>query len=240
MYCADGKGCLIGDDCASGLCSASKCVSCTNNIIDGDETDINCGGTNCGKCTDICVNAACKNGNNENSACMIDNDCLSGRCFSNMCVSCTDGIKNGNETSIDCGGGGQCKPCKATGNSGTGSCLRDTDCLSERCEDGLCVSCSNNIKDSDEGDIDCGGMCQKKCKNSKNCQKGSDCLTSYCDTADTTTCKDPPADVHCENNLLDENYGETDSENILLLHHLLLSNNTNSLSHTILTLFSHY
>jgi hypothetical protein len=33
----------------------------------------------------------------------------------------------------------------------------NSDCLSQRCESGLCKSCSNKIKDSDEGDVDCGG-----------------------------------------------------------------------------------
>ncbi|MFK7810113.1 MAG: DUF6252 family protein [Saprospiraceae bacterium] len=57
-------------DCG-GVCSA--CVSCTDGIQNGDETDIDCGGS----CS--------------------------------PCPSCTDGIQNGDETDVDCGG--SCDPC---------------------------------------------------------------------------------------------------------------------------------
>ena len=212
--CALNKLCLIHEDCQStatggGLCvrdpkisdSPKKCVSCSDTTKNGDETDVDCGGQFCKKCPDLKV---CDN----------SNDCSSGRCFDNICISCTDNKMNGNETSVDCGGGGQCSPCGATGNIGitdtslyTGSCLRNDDCLSGRCESNMCVSCFNGIKDSNEGDVDCGGKCAKKCVNTNTCNTASDCSISYCDT----TCKDPPAQVHCTNGVLDaQDYGETD------------------------------
>ncbi|TMQ06042.1 MAG: hypothetical protein E6J90_47355 [Deltaproteobacteria bacterium] len=50
-------------------------------------------------------------------------DCQSGVCTGDVCsaASCSDGIKNGSETDIDCGG--SCAPCAPEG-----SCDRDGDC----------------------------------------------------------------------------------------------------------------
>ncbi|KAK9815473.1 hypothetical protein WJX72_004251 [[Myrmecia] bisecta] len=62
--------------------------SCSDNVMDGRETDINCGG-NCGKCVD-------------GKKCKINNDCISDICDRNVCVSCNDAAKNGAETDVDC------------------------------------------------------------------------------------------------------------------------------------------
>ncbi len=72
---------------------------CTNGVLDGDETDVDCGGS--------CV----------------------------ACPTCTDGIQNGTETGIDCGGD---------------------------CPD-MCDTCINGIMDGDETGIDCGGSCPNAC-----------------------------------------------------------------------------
>ena len=50
--------------------------------------------------------------------------------------SCTDGIKNGKETDIDCGGP-DCSPC-ASGRT----CTRVLDCTSGHCSAGICRICS--------------------------------------------------------------------------------------------------
>jgi hypothetical protein len=47
--------------------------------------------------------------------------------------SCTDGVRNGDETDVDCGGG--CAPCA----EGKG-CLANTDCLSGSCSEGVCAA----------------------------------------------------------------------------------------------------
>ncbi|MBK8636590.1 MAG: hypothetical protein IPN72_24835 [Saprospiraceae bacterium] len=52
-----------------------KYSSCTDGIQNGDETGVDCGGSNCP-----------------------------------ACPTCTDGIQNGNETGVDCGG--NCTPCQ--------------------------------------------------------------------------------------------------------------------------------
>jgi gliding motility-associated-like protein len=72
-----------------------SCPSCSDGILNGNETDIDCGGPTCPPC-----------------------------------ANCFDGIQNGTETGIDCGG----------------SCT--TPC-----------HCGNGILDGDETAIDCGGSC---------------------------------------------------------------------------------
>jgi hypothetical protein len=55
-----------------------------------------------GTCGANVDHSACPNGNG---------DCLSGVCSGAVCqpASCTDGVQNGNETGVDCGG--SCKAC---------------------------------------------------------------------------------------------------------------------------------
>jgi hypothetical protein len=64
---------------------------------------------------------------------------------------CTDGIKNGNETDVDCGGG-TCPRC-ATGKT----CSTRNDCASARCNAGTCQTCQN--ANTDCGTDANGGMC---------------------------------------------------------------------------------
>jgi len=70
------------------------------------------------------------------------------------CESCSDGIRNQNETDMDCGG--ICPPCEDGKN-----CSTDLDCISEWCYNGTCrtSTCNDDIKGPDEEDIDCGGSC---------------------------------------------------------------------------------
>ena len=92
--------------------------------------------------------------------------------------SCSDGIKNGDQTDIDCGGA--CKPCK-----------RGLMCRSgEDCESGLCINqtcvtnappntCTNEEMDGTETDIDCGGDCLP-CYNRDGCAASADCWSRLC------------------------------------------------------------
>jgi hypothetical protein len=65
-------------------------------------------------------------------------------CGTSTCQSCADGAKNGNETDVDCGGGGSCAAC------GQGkACALTTDCTSGACVDGVC--CDNA----------CAGLCKR-------------------------------------------------------------------------------
>jgi hypothetical protein len=50
--CANGEGCMQGDDCKSGVCTNQKCLpsGCTDGLKNGTETDVDCGGTCGNKC----------------------------------------------------------------------------------------------------------------------------------------------------------------------------------------------
>jgi hypothetical protein len=63
---------------------------------------------------------------------------------------CTDGVKNGSETDIDCGG--TCPRC-ATGKT----CATRNDCASARCAGGTCQTCQD--PNTDCGTDANGGMC---------------------------------------------------------------------------------
>jgi hypothetical protein len=102
---------------------------------------------------------------------------------------CSDGYSNGNETDIDCGGGG-CMPC-----ADTLKCLARTDCQSgncsnngtcipedeESCEQGEDPTCRDCTKNGLETDVDCGGTeeCQL-CRVGQGCASDGDCLSGVC------------------------------------------------------------
>jgi len=140
-------------------------ATCNDSIKNQDETDVDCGGS-CGKCF---------NG----KSCINDSDCFSGYCDpeTKICMnkpSCNDGIKNQDETDVDCGG--SCSKC-STGRT----CNTDSDCLSNYCYDGICriPTCNDGIKNQDETDVDCGGSCGK-CSENKHCKSNYDCKSKNC------------------------------------------------------------
>jgi len=73
--------------------------------------------------------------------------------------------------------------CNDHGNCTLGStCAINSECSSGKCSSNKCAefTCGNSIQDSDETDIDCGGVCGR-CQNNKECSVNSDCLSSFCD-----------------------------------------------------------
>jgi plastocyanin len=66
--------CVTGAQCTSGVCTGNACQmpSCTDNVKNGTETDLDCGGSTCGPCalTKVCTTAG---------------DCTSGACTGNVC-----------------------------------------------------------------------------------------------------------------------------------------------------------
>lgn len=79
--------------CESGRCQEVPASTCFDRARNGDETDVDCGGS-CG--------LQCAGGH----TCASDSDCQSRACTAGTCaaVSCGDGVKNGLEASLDCGG----------------------------------------------------------------------------------------------------------------------------------------
>ena len=65
-----------------------------------------------------------------------------------------NGLMDKNEVDVDCGGiCGQCPDKK--------KCLKDSDCKSNYCVDGVCLPsrCGNGKQDNGETGVDCGGSC---------------------------------------------------------------------------------
>jgi len=108
---------LVGVGAGGSGCVFYLNPQCTDLIHNGDETDIDCGGT-CGKC-------------NVGDRCNADADCDESTCSNGRCVPlpCANGVKDGQETDIDCGGP-TCHKC-----AGARSCAAGGDCFS-----GMCVA----------------------------------------------------------------------------------------------------
>ncbi len=137
-------------------------------VIDNSDPDGNCAAQAAGTCgtTGVCVGGACEmhSGNvcasetcasatyTGDSTCDGAGTCQPPApvacgspyaCNGTQCESCSDGIQNGNETDVDCGGGGACADC-SLGDT----CLVPSDCTIGLCVDGVC--CDNA----------CGGTCE--------------------------------------------------------------------------------
>ncbi len=168
--CVAGKKCAVSSDCVSNYCDSSTHLchtsSCTDNIKGGDETDVDCGGSTCSPC------AAGK-------TCADNSDCTTNYCnaTTHICAttSCTDGLQNGTETDVDCGGS-TCSSC-----AGGKSCAADSDCATNVCSGGTCTaSCSDGVQDQDETGVDCGGTHCSACAGSNACTTDSDCSSGDC------------------------------------------------------------
>jgi hypothetical protein len=189
--CCDALPCPEGQLCKAGVCQAapssgdaggcrgSECPlpenivplpepSCDDSALGPEEADIDCGGV-CG--------STCRAG----QACRADADCSAGLfcpASSSRCsaVSCGDGVRNGAELLIDCGGG-ECPGCA----DGT-ACSTAADCRSGVCDGaGRCAapSCTDGVKNGDEVDADCGGSCPD-CAPGRACSAGGDCQSGVC------------------------------------------------------------
>jgi formylglycine-generating enzyme required for sulfatase activity len=136
-----GEGCAANDDCRTGVCAQTACQASSNTdaVKNGDETDVDCGGA---------AGPGCANG----KACASAASCASGNCAGYRCSAdgangntaaqtkagalpdlgqiptFTDGIKNGTETDVDCGGPAEGKRC-AVGKA----CAAHADCESNGC-----------------------------------------------------------------------------------------------------------
>lgn len=156
--------------------------TCKNSAKDKQETDIDCGG---GQCTSCVAGKACK----KNSDCKMS-FCSGGVCGSNHCA---DGVRDGDETGVDCGG--SCAKCPIGK-----SCLVGTDCASGACSRlgfvgaGVCVadSCLNGVRDGAEEGVDCGGPTCPKCKVGKLGSSNAACESGVSDGnyCVASTCKD--------------------------------------------------
>jgi cysteine-rich repeat protein len=153
-------------------------ASCADEVLNGDETDVNCGGA-CEPCAD---GETCEQGS----------DCASGVCAEPVddsgmagtagagggdlecqAPTCLDGIRNGFEADVDCGGS-DCDPCR---NGAT--CRAPADCASRVCTDDECVpaECGDGVANGTEH-CDDGGP-------SATCD--ADCTFAVCRDGTTNT-----------------------------------------------------
>jgi hypothetical protein len=138
---------------------------CVDGVLNGAETDIDCGGL-CPRCDD-------------GKKCTSSADCISNTCIEGVCAkpTCTDSTKDGKETDVDCGG--TCSPC-ADGKS----CAFASDCASGLCASGVCQAsqCNDSVANGTETGVDCGGSCPH-CPDGEGCLVGADCASTICDMA---------------------------------------------------------
>lgn len=140
--------CGDGFACDSLLCVPATCWQKKNDMIDSPlETGVDCGG----QCYPCFNPQACKAGT----------DCADGVCSGGMCALPThgDGIKNDNETGVDCG----CINCAPCPNDH--ECKTWENCQSLVCWGGKCQApkCNDGRQNGDESGIDCGDACNTSC-----------------------------------------------------------------------------
>lgn len=239
--------CEIDPQCASLNCEENLCQEAdpTNEDQDGTETDDDCGGNNIA-CEDgqgcqnhgDCVNELCRNGfcgeegciegcAPAGAPCTNPSDCLSRVCLPNgFCAeaSCSDGIFNGDETSVDCGGScDNCVDglfCKDHTDCASGSCINsycggvctsdcppgfpcsnDAECASNVCNGNVCFAPSphDDVENNGETAVDCGGPNAPPCTDGHRCREDTDCVQEdctdgYCGGICTSQC---PRDYPC-------------------------------------------
>jgi hypothetical protein len=175
--CGAGEKCSGSADCTTKICFGGTCQvpAPADGVKNGDETDVDCGGS---------MSPACIDG----KGCLAKTDCISGVCTSGVCQvpSPTDTVQNGDETGVDCGGA---KAPKCSAGSG---CLSNADCNLLECDlvqkKCLPASHTDGIKNDGETGIDCGGSAPAKCATGEGCVATSDCNAVACDVGATTKC----------------------------------------------------
>jgi alpha-tubulin suppressor-like RCC1 family protein len=156
------------------------CVRC---VSDGD----------CAPTGTVCASVACSG-----NACKVTNankgaTCSEGAgtvCDGNgSCVAaaCTDSLKDGNETDVDCGGGAPCQPCPDAR-----ACKVGSDCVNKVCGTALTcsmASCTDTVQNGTETDVDCGGPCPP-CMDKLKCATNADCASGACSGGVCISCND--------------------------------------------------
>jgi hypothetical protein len=99
--------------------------------------------------------------------------------------TCTDGIRNGSETGVDCGG----PDCPRCANSQT--CLSRDDCAGALCSDGTCQACSSIPNTCG---MDAGGSCLCTARGTGGTPV---CTTGFPTGTTVTSCESCPTGTVC-------------------------------------------
>lgn len=127
--------------------------------------------------------------------CTVGTDCESGVCQDNECqvASCIDGVANGMETDVDCGG--TCKKCELMQG-----CMINDDCKSKNCVGGVCSE-KKGIGEACASVDECDAayqcrvagdaqICTLAC--TTDCPTGFSCFRQFC--VPDAYCEDPDGD----------------------------------------------
>ena len=143
----------------------------------------------------LAFSAACSDPPPPEPECTLPAECESGVCTGGSCQvpTCVDGVTNGSETDVDCGGS-----CKKSGV--TQGCMLDDDCNTGRCVDSVCSElgmlgdscqtveeCDAAFQCAQAGDAQ---ICTTACTDT--CAGGFACFRGYC--TPPTYCDDPDGD----------------------------------------------
>lgn len=178
LGCGDGSPCSAAADCLSGVCGAGgDCAAptCADGVRNQDELDVDCGSA----CPERCETGA---------LCVLPSDCESSVCEDTGCgpgvarccqaPSCSDGVANAGEPSVDCGNSA-CGLC-AVGRV----CTEDAQCQTGLCQGGRCATpdpCNDGVQNGSETSIDCGGNLCRRCPDLSGCSVRADCVSNNCD-----------------------------------------------------------
>jgi hypothetical protein len=205
--CANGVQCFSAGDCQSGFCDpdlrtcGAPRPTCYDGVLNQDETDIDCGGGNCLRCSaglhckrdDDCITGLCSGG-----VCAPNcSDCSPGtvpdfggngsftcQCDGRSCLSCcSDGGGCGPDFNLNeyCGQRGvMCWHCVSPGNS-YGNCAPDGICAGQHCDQKHCYSIEIGSCEPGNTEAACGagwshgtiGQCQV-------CKPGQKCVNFEC------------------------------------------------------------
>jgi hypothetical protein len=207
-YCVDGVCCNSDCTGVCKACTSALTGQTTGlcaNVTDGTDPGSECAATPAASCgtTGVCKAGACElhgtsaqcgaascSGNVQSFADHCDGlgSCIDGGqvtcaspyvCAATTCQSCSDGVKNGNEVGVDCGGGGSCPGCP----SGT-ACASGSDCANGLCVDGfccnsactgLCAACNVSGKAGTCSPIPYGADPANECPGTKTCNGAGGC-----------------------------------------------------------------
>ena len=157
-----------GDDAGS---ATSTPPTCSNGALDPGESDVDCGGGGCAPCAvgrhcarpEHCVSKSCAGDDPSGAICQPP--------------SFTDGVQNGTETGVDCGGSTDAPKCPMGQ-----PCRVGGDCVDGVCDALRCSSpgATDGVKNGDETDVDCGGPAAPACANGKACALARDCVSGAC------------------------------------------------------------
>ena len=181
--------------------------TCNDGIINGTETDVDCGGA-CQPCSDAMM-------------CNENNDCESGICIGGICIqaTCDDGVQNGLETGVDCGGP-ECAPCIIDSDEDGLLDFEDNCPYAPNPEqedmdaDGVGDECDNcmdvpNPEQIDENENGIGDACEEiiNCLTNADCPAGMICgVDNQCEYDDADL-DGYPSDMDCDDYNPDVNPG---------------------------------